>query len=140
MHRSSAEVLKGAPAQMLLSRLDSATIVIGFDGVVVYANPACERLLGYQCARTLEGRSLPVLLAGHSDTPPTDCIELLRDPNTVTNWNHSDGYPLAAVVSDPLLFRTTGPDPMLLVSLRDVSDRVWTEVDRAIRYSQQRCD
>ena len=60
---SSADVLAGLPAQMLLNRLDIATLVIGFDGVVVYANPACERLLGYQTALTLEGQRLNTLLA-----------------------------------------------------------------------------
>ena len=135
-HRSSAEVLQGYPAQMLLNRLDSATIVIGLDGVVVYANPACERLLGYQTARTLEGQFLSELLIDQPGTPPRDCIELLRDPDTVTNWNHSDGYPIAALASDPMFLRST--DPMFMVSLTDVSDRVWSEVDRANRYAQQR--
>ena len=133
--RSSAEVLQGLPAQMLLNRLDIATIVIGLDGVVVYANPACERLLGYQTARTLEGQSLASLLTGQSDTPPLDWIEMLCDPNTVTHWNHSDGYAVATLASDPVTLRET--DLMFMVSLTDVSDRVWSEVDRAVRYAAQ---
>ena len=128
-----SEVLAGRPAEMLLNRLDTATIVIGLDGLVVYANPACERLLGYQTARTLEGQSLTALLAGQSETPARACIELLRDPDIVTNWNHSDGYPIATLASDPMLLHAT--DPMLMVSLMDVSDRVWSEVDRANRFS-----
>lgn len=131
-HRSSAEVLAGRPAEMLLNRLDSATIVIGLDGYVVYANPACERLLGYQATKTLEGQSVTTLLAGQSETPARACIELLRDPNIVTNWNHSDGYPVATLPSDPMLLHAT--DLMLMVSLMDVSDRVWAEVDRANRF------
>lgn len=136
--RSSAEVLQGLPAQMLLNRLDNATIVIALDGVVVYANPACERLLGYQTARTLEGQSLATLITGQSDTPPLDWIEMLSDPTTVTHWNHSDGYAVATLASDPVTLRET--DLMFMVSLTDVSDRVWSEVDRAIRYSQQRSE
>jgi PAS domain S-box-containing protein len=131
-HLSSAEVLAGRPAEMLLNRLDNATIVIGLDGFVVYANPACERLLGYQTAMTLEGQSLTALLAGQSQTPARACIELLRNPSIVTNWNHSDGYPIATLASDPMLLHST--DPMLMVSLTDVSDRVWAEVDRARRF------
>ena len=136
--RSSAEVLQGLPAEMLLNRLDTATIVIGLDGLVVYANPACERLLGYQTARTLEGQALATLVTGRSDTPPRDWIDLLCDPNTVTNWNHSDGYPVATLASDPTTLR--GTDPMLMVSLTDVSDRVWSEVDRAMRFAPQPWD
>ena len=98
---AAQRVLQGDPAQMLLYRLDSATIVIGLDGVVVYANPACERRLGYQTARTLEGQFLSELLIDQPGTPPRYCIEPLRDPDTVTNWNHSDGYPIAALASDP---------------------------------------
>ncbi len=129
---SSSEVLAGRPAEMLLNRLDTATIVIGLDGMVVYANPACERLLGYQTSKTLEGQSLTALLAGQSQTPARACIELLRDPDIVTNWNHSDGYPIATLASNPMILHAT--DPMLMVSLMDVSDRVWSEVDRARRF------
>jgi len=134
--RSSAEALQGLPAHMLLNRLDRATIVIGLDGVVVYANPACERLLGYQTALTLEGQSLATLLTGQSNGVPRELIERLCDPDTVTNWNHSDGYPVATLTSDPTPLRMT--DLMLMVSLEDVSDQMWSEVDRAFRLDPQR--
>ena len=129
---SSAEVLQGRPAQMLLDRLDIATIVIGFDGVVVYGNRACERMLGYQSSRTLEGQLLTSLMLGQSDSMPRAGLEQLRDANIVTKWNHSDGYPLAVLASDPMLFFYTGL--MLMVSLTDVSDREWAAVDRANRF------
>ena len=125
--RNSAEVLQGRPAQMLLNRLDTATIVIGLDGIVIYANSACERLLGYQSARTLEGQALSTLLAGHSDPSPRDCVELVRDANTVTTWNHSDGHSVAALISDPMLLRNR--DLMLMVTLADVDDRVRLKAD-----------
>ena len=131
--RSSAEVLQGLPAQILLDRLDTATVVTGFDGVLIYANLACERMLGYQTARTLEGQLLTALLTGQSDTSPRTCIELLRDPKIVTNWNHSDGYPVATLASDQLLLYST--DLMLMVSLTDISDREWEAVDGANRFS-----
>jgi PAS domain S-box-containing protein len=128
-------VLRGRPAELLLSRLDSATIVVGLDGVVVYANPACERMLGYHTARTLEGQSLAALLIDQSGASPQDSIELLRDPDAVTNWNHSDGYPVATLASDAMLLPAN--DPMLMVTLTDVSDQVWSVVDRAFRFSSQ---
>ena len=133
--RSSAEVLHGLPAEMLLNRLDTATIVIGLDGVVVYANPACERLLGYQTAKTLEGQSLAGRHAGTSGSLTRDRIAIVYDPNTDTHWNHSDGYPIATLASDPMALRET--DLMFMVSLTDVSDRVWSEVDRAARFAAQ---
>jgi PAS domain S-box-containing protein len=127
--RNSAELLQGHPADLLLNRLDTPTIVIALDGTVVYANPACERMLGYHTSCTLEGQALPSLLVRQSETPAHACIEMLRDPELVTNWNHSDGYPIATLASDPMLFDST--ETMLMVSLTDVSDRVWAEVDRA---------
>ena len=134
--KSSAEALQGLPAHMLLNRLDRATIVIGLDGVVVYANPACERLLGYQTRGTLEGRLLSTLLTGQSDALPRELIEQLWDTATVTSWNHSDGYPVATLASDPMALRLT--DLMLMVSLEDVSDQMWSQVDRAFRLDPQR--
>ena len=127
--RSSADLLRGRPADLLLSRLDVPTIVIALDGQVVYANPACERLLGYQGAETLEGQSLATLLVNQSETPPHVCIERLRETDTVTNWNHSDGYPIAAIATEATMLEL--PEPVLVVSLIDVSDRVWAAVDRA---------
>lgn len=127
--RSSAELLRGRPADLLLARLDTPTIVIALDGWIVYANPACERLLGYQGAETLEGQALATLLVNQSETAPDVCIEKLRDPDAVTNWNHSDGYPIAVLASDSTLLESA--DPMVMVSLIDVSDRVWSAVDRA---------
>ena len=134
--RSSAEAIQGLPAQSLLSRLDIATIVIGLDGVVVYANPACERMLGYQTRGTLEGRSLAALIDGQSNSLRQDWIDMLSDPDAVTNWNHSDGYPVATLASNPKMF----PDdyPIFMVSLEDVSDQVWSEVDRAFRMDPER--
>ena len=133
---SSAEALQGLPAHMLLNRLDRATIVIGLDGIVVYANPACERLLGYQTRGILEGRSLTTLLTGQTDALPRELIELLWDTDRVTNWNHSDGYPVATLALDPMALRLT--DLMLMVSLEDVSDQMWSQVDRAFRLDPQR--
>jgi PAS domain S-box-containing protein len=127
--RNSAELLRGGPADMLLARLDIATIVIALDGMVVYANPACERLLGYQSAETLEGQALGTLLVNQSETPPNACIELLRDPDIVTNWNHSDGYAIATLASDSMMLSLA--EPVMMVSLTDVSDRVWAAVNRA---------
>jgi hypothetical protein len=58
---------------------------------------------------------------------------MLRDPDIVTNWNHSDGYPIATLASNPMMFNST--EEMLMVSLTDVSDRVWAEVHRAKYFS-----
>ena len=133
--RSSAEALQWLPAQMLLNRLDIATIVISLDGIVVYANPACERLLG-ETAGGLEGRPLASLIGGKSKSLPQNWIDGLCDPSAVTNWSHRDGYPVATLALDPKIL----PDDysMFMVSLQDVSDQVWPEVDRAFRMDPQR--
>jgi PAS domain-containing protein len=133
--RSSAELLAGLPSQMLLNRLDRPTIVIGFDGVVIYANPACERMLGYHTPLSLEGQSLGTLLTGQSGDVPHDWIDVLSDPDKVTNWNHSDGYPIATLASNPVALPTN--DLMFMLSLEDVSAQMWSAVDRAFRLAAQ---
>ena len=129
-------MLQRIPAGELPDRLDTPTIAIGTDGVVVYANSACEKMLGYQAATTLKGQSLAALLIGASHlSAPREWFELLRDRDTVTNWNHSDGYPVAAIVSDSRLLR--GTDVMLMVTLTDVTHWVWSGMNGAIPPSRQ---
>ncbi len=128
--QSSAEPL---PARVLVNQLGPPTITIGTDGVVVHANSACEKMLGYQTAASLQGQSLAALLIGASYTSPRDWFELLRDRDTVTNWNHSDGYPITAVVSNSMLLR--GTDALLMVTLTDVTERVWSQGNGAKRVS-----
>jgi PAS domain-containing protein len=93
-------------------------IAIGLDGLVTYANTACEKLLGYQSAATLKGQSLAALIVGHSDASLGDCIKVLCNQNVVTNWNHSDGYVVSAVILDSNLLDDV--DPVLVVTLTEL--------------------
>lgn len=95
-----------------------ALIVVGLDGLVTYANTACEELLGYQSAATLKRQSLATLLVRHSDAPPGDCFKALCERNVVTTWNHSDGYVVFAVILDSILLHDR--DPVLVVTLTEL--------------------
>jgi hypothetical protein len=104
-----------------------ALIVVELDGLVTYANTACEKLLGYQSAATLKSQSLAALLVGHSDAPPGDCFKVLCDRNVVTKWNHSDGCVVFAVVLDSILLHDRAPVFVvtlteLVVTLTDIPD------------------
>ena len=82
-------------------------------------------MLGYPDSTTLTEQPLPALLAGHSATPPCDCVTALRAAGTVViDWLHAEGFPVCPVVSDALLVRAT--DPILLISITDITELMWT--------------
>jgi PAS domain-containing protein len=113
------------PALILLDRLPTPMLATGLDGVLIYTNPAFATVLGYPDTTALTEQPLPVLLAGHSTTPPRDCVTALRAAGTVAiDWLHAEGFPVRTVVSDALLVRAT--DPILLISITDITERMWT--------------
>jgi PAS domain S-box-containing protein len=114
------------PARILLDRLPTPALAVGLDGVLIYANPACARLLGYAETTTLTGQPLNTLLAGQSHTAPRKCLTLLRTPenSAVTLWRHADGYPVATLLSRPLLIRDD--DPLVLITVTDMTEWLWS--------------
>jgi PAS domain-containing protein len=119
-----AEVLAELPARVLLNRLSTAVLAVGLDGIVVYANPACEHMLGHHAAHALEGCPLSAVLADHADTAPRDCVALLKvTGSTVIDFRDANGFRVRTVISAPLLLRED--DPLLLISIADVTDLLW---------------
>jgi PAS domain-containing protein len=113
------------PALVLLNRLPTPMLAVGLGGDLVYANPALATALGYPDVGALAEQSLPVLMSGHAKTSAADCVTVLREgAGSVTDWCHLDGYLVRTVVSDALLTRAT--DPLLLITLTDVSDLHWS--------------
>ena len=113
------------PALILLDRLPTPMLATGLDGVLIYTNPAFATMLGYPDTTTLTEQPLPALLAGHSATPPRDCVTALRAAGTVViDWLHAEGFPIRTVVSDSLLVRAT--DRILLISITDVTELMWS--------------
>jgi PAS domain-containing protein len=101
-------------------------LATGLDGVVVYTNPAFATMLGHHPDTVmLTGQQLPALLAGHSATPPRDCVTALRaGSNVVVDWLHAEGFPVRSVVSETLFFRAT--DQILLIGVTDITELTWT--------------
>jgi PAS domain-containing protein len=119
-----AGVLEAIPARVLLNRLSTAMLAVGLDGMVVYANPACEHMLGHHDANAMEGCPLSAVLADHVDTAPRDCVALLKvTGSTVIDFCDAAGFRVRTVISTPLLLRED--DPLLLVSITDVTDLLW---------------
>ena len=115
--------LQQLPSRLLVERLSTPTLVIGLDGVVQFANPACAELLGFRNGAALKGQSLPQLLADEPNATPEDCLALLRAPDAVVKWQHADAYPVSTIVSTTICLRAT--DPLLMVNLTDVTALVW---------------
>ena len=118
--------LDALPGLILLDRLPIPMLATRLDGVVVYANPAFATMLGYHPDTiTLTGQQLPALLAGHSATPPHDCVTALRAARTVVvDWLHAEGFPVRSVISDSLFVRAT--DQLLLIGATDITELMWT--------------
>jgi hypothetical protein len=60
-----------------------------------------------------------------------DCVALLGVPNTIVKWKHTDEYPVSTLVSSATLLRAT--DPLLILSLTDVTAWVWARPSQAPR-------
>jgi PAS domain-containing protein len=123
---SAEESLRELPALVLLDRLSLPILATGLDGVVVYTNPAFATMLGHHPDTVmLTGQQLPALLAGHSATPPRDCVTALRaGSNVVVDWLHAEGFPVRSVVSETLFFRAS--DQILLIGVTDITELTWT--------------
>jgi PAS domain-containing protein len=123
---SPEEYLRALPALILLDRLSVPMLATGLDGVVVYTNPAFATMLGHQPDTVmLTGQQLPALLAGHSATPPRDCVTALRaGSNVIVDWLHVEGFPVRSVISETLFARAT--DQILLIGVTDITELSWT--------------
>jgi PAS domain-containing protein len=131
--------LRHMPAGVILDRLPIPILAVGLDGVLTYANPAFARMLGHGDATALIGRSLPTLLAGRAAIPPRDCVTALRTAcRGAIAWSHAESFPIHTVVSEPLLVRAS--DPVLLISVTDVSEFRWNNLPEPHRStSHGRC-
>ena len=117
--------LNKLPALILLDRLPIPMLAGRLDGVVVYTNPAFATMLGHPDTITLIGRRLPALLAGHSATPPRDCVTALRAaPTVIVDWLHAEGFPVRSVISDAVFVRAT--DQIMLIGVTDITELMWT--------------
>jgi PAS domain-containing protein len=114
------------PALIMLDRLPIPMLATTLDGVVVYTNPAFATMLGHHPDTiTLIGQRLPALLAGHSASPPRDCVTALRAADTmVVDWLHAEGFPVRSVISDTVFVRAT--DQILLIGVTDITELMWT--------------
>jgi hypothetical protein len=102
------------PAWILLDRLPTPML----------ANPAFATMLGHPDTTTLTEQPLPALLAGYSATPPRDCVTALRAAGAVViDWLHAEGFAVRTVVSNALVRAT---DPILLISITDITELMWT--------------
>jgi nitrogen-specific signal transduction histidine kinase len=111
------------PAVVLLNRISIPMLAVADDGMIVFANPACQVMLGAG-KTSINGqplnRFLHVPAAGASDS-----VAALREAaGEITTWQHARDEIVKAVVSAPLLMRAE--DPILLVGLTDVTELLWT--------------
>jgi PAS domain-containing protein len=115
--------LEELSARVLLDRLPIPAIAVASDGIIAFANPACQTMLGHTKI-SLVGRPLTEFLRIHPTTAAEAASNLRNAAGTTTVWAHPTNGMVKVVVSEPLLSRAD--DPVTLVTLTDVTDWLWT--------------
>ncbi|TSE01447.1 PAS domain-containing protein [Skermania sp. ID1734] len=109
------------PTAIFLARLPIPTIAVYLDGRIIFANPACEGMLGSP-ADDLTASNATDLLA--DDTDGRSPYEILRNSaGQVIALRHSDGSTVRAIVSQSMLIRED--DEIALVCFQDVTEQLW---------------
>lgn len=111
------------PARDLIERLPVPMLAFGVDGLVLYVNPALERMLGYE-AGSMVGQWLPRFLSMAAEADSAAAATAVRTAGgDVMTWLHRDGVRVRAAVSHPLPI----PDHIqaILVALTDVTEWLW---------------
>jgi PAS domain S-box-containing protein len=118
-----AGFLEQLPVVVLLNRISIPMRAVTDDGVIMFANPAFQEMLGCGEAAII-GRSLNHFLLP-TVTPAAEAVTALRAAaGQITTWRRADDETVHAVVSAPLLMRAE--DPVVLVGLTDVTEWLWT--------------
>lgn len=119
--------LQQLPSLVLLNRLPVATLAVTYEGIVVYANPACEAMLGYESDGL---RDLPVdaILASDEDIHAAESRVTRGRAGRRIDLRHTDGTVVRTVASESVLVRHD--DPMSLVVFQDVTEELWTLGER----------
>jgi PAS domain-containing protein len=108
------------PDVAFLSRLQMPVLAVANDGIIVFANPACQAMLGCPGA-TANGRPLNHFLQVDA-AGATDVVATLRAAaGQITTWRRANDEILRVTVSQPLLAYAEG----LFVGLTDVTEWVW---------------
>ncbi len=115
------------PDVAFLSRLQMPVLAVANDGIIVFANPACQAMLGGPGA-TVNGRTLDHFLKVNflkvNAAGATDFVATLRAAaGQITTWRRTNDEVLRVMVSQPLL--GDGGGPILFVGLTDVTEWVW---------------
>lgn len=116
--------LEQLTAKVLLDRLPIPMLAVCNDGTILFANAACQALLGHGDS-AVAGQPLNRFLAVGSRVGAAECARVLRAAGgAVTTWRHPRLGTVHTVVSQSLLLRAD--DPVLLIGLIDVTEWLWT--------------
>lgn len=110
------------PDVALLSRLGMPVLAVARDGVIAFANPACQLMLGYPGV-TITGRPLSHFLHVTAATASDGVATLRAAAGQLTTWQGAHDQIVRAVVSEPLLVHVE--NPLLFVGLTDVTEWAW---------------
>jgi len=115
--------LERLPALVLLHRVPVPVLALDGEGVVVHANAAFEKMLGYPDG-ALADRSITEFLDPESVASGPDAVARLQEcAGTVIDLRHWDGFVVRATPSRAV------PQPaartLILVCFHDVTEQLW---------------
>jgi diguanylate cyclase (GGDEF)-like protein/PAS domain S-box-containing protein len=117
---------------------NDAIIGLAPDGLIRTWNPAAERLYGLS-AEQIVGRNIATLWPGDQQSSIAGSLHEVSTGKVVTGLEtvrlHPDGRVAHISVSAAPVVGSSGAVTALIVTARDISDRVWAE--RALRLSQE---
>lgn len=120
---SPLEFLTLMPSLTLLGRLQIPMLAV-HDNKILYANSACEAMLGYGRGQLVGCSCSAVFKDAPALGTPMHMITYLRDQSgTIIDLVHHDGLVVRAIVSESPFRRDS--DPVSLVSLQNVTERLW---------------
>lgn len=121
--QSPIEIMRQLPVLVVLDRLSVAALAVAEDGAIVFANGACEDILGYSQDELTSLQFPDLFRAWPAATSAVAAMHTFAD--VIVDLKHRDGSSINARMSKSALQRDD--DPVALVTFQDLTEQLWVQ-------------